>query len=1194
VIQALHLVELVRPVADLARSRAFYTEALGFVEVESPAALHPLLAEAWGGAPSGLLRLRLGAQTLLLARCDATPAQPDDGADDPLFQHIAIVTRDIAGAWQRLLAHGPLRTISREGPQRLPERSGGVTAVKFRDPDGHPLELLAFAPGALPRRWAAAGDGLTLGIDHSAVTVTDADRSIDFYRRELGLERRSRQCNQGPEQAGLDGLVGPVVDVVSLAPAAPSPHLELLGYRFPRVARRPAGGPRATTIWQGDGDARLLTDPDHHRHLLLAHDRPPASATPPPSPAEAPIPSDEDPWLLWGPYLSERQWGTVREDTRADGNAWASVTHDMARSYAYRWGEEGIAGLSDERQRLCLSLALWNGRDAILKERLFGLSNAEGNHGEDVKEVYHYLDNLPDHRYMRMLYRYPQAAFPYDTLVAENAARSREDPEYELADTGIFEDQAFFDVFVEIAKPRPTELLVRYTVHNRGDAAAALHLLPTLWLRKDPDCPHGEPPSLHGDGSGVLATHPTLGRYRWTVEGCEVAGDEGATYLFTDNATNAARIESLGGRPSGTPVANGFFKDGIDNRVVRGWRDSVRSEPLGTKAAGWRSFEVAAGGSATLRLRLSADGSALPPTPFGDAFDAAIALGRADADAFYAARQDASRDAHCLAMQRQAWAGLLWNKQFYAYEVRRWLDGDAGDPPLPAERLQGRNTDWPHLRAHDVILMPDKWEYPWFAAWDLAFQCIALAPIDPEFAKGQLLLLLHDRYMHPNGQLPAYEWNLGDVNPPVHALAAWKVYQRDAAITGKPDTAFLRRVLHRLMLNFTWWVNRQDRSGNNIFEGGFLGLDNIGVFDRSQPIPDSVGGGELEQADGTSWMAMYALNLMRIAMELAQDDPVYEDLAIKFAEHFFHIAGAMTNMGNVEGQGLWDEEDGFYYDMLRLPDGSSRRLRLRTIAGLVPFFAVEVLDEARLGKLQRLQRHLDNFLHGRPDLDALVSHWREPSRDTTVAVGDDPAAPRATGSFAETDPARRSHLFSLLRGHRMKRVLHRLLDETEFLSPYGVRSVSKAYEARAFDLTLGEAHFDLHYTPAESDSDMFGGNSNWRGPVWLPMNYLIVESLRRFHAYYGDDFQVECPTGSGQMRSIAGVADFLQQRLLLLYRPGLPGKAMPGNGKPGEAADRDLPPGAAPLLFHEYFHGDTGQGLGASHQTGWTALLALF
>jgi hypothetical protein len=614
-----------------------------------------------------------------------------------------------------------------------------------------------------------------------------------------------------------------------------------------------------------------------------------------------------------------------------------------------------------------------------------------------------------------------------------------------------------------------------------------------------------------------------------------------------------------------------------------------------------------------------------------------MAGARGSADAFYDARQDPAHDAARRRVQRQAWAGLLWNKQFYAYDVRRWLAGDPGSGVPPATRMApgGRNTAWQHLRAHDVILMPDKWEYPWFAAWDLAFHCIALAPIDPAFAKKQITLLLHDRYMHPSGQLPAYEWNFSDVNPPVQALAAWKVYQRDAAITGKPDTTFLRHVLHRLMLNFTWWVNREDQSGNNIFEGGFLGLDNVGVFDRSKPLP---GGGELEQADGTSWMAMYALNLMRIAMELAQDDPVYEDLAIKFAEHFFRIAGAMANMGNIEGEGLWDEEDGFYYDLVRLPGGGTSRLRLRTIAGLIPLFAVEVLDEARMQKLVKLRRHLDVLLAKRPDLDVLVSHWRDPNVAGAATGAGAPAtpgaagaaatpgaagAPSATGAQAASTPAGEQdppaaavqavpapaaamitaeqqpprHLFSLLRGHRMKLVLQRMLDEHEFLSPYGIRSVSRAYGEHAFDYALGDARYALHYTPAESDTDMFGGNSNWRGPVWMPINFLIVESLLRFHSYYGDDFRVECPSGSGKMCNIGEVAEFLRERLLDLFRPGADGHC-PGSGARGEnAADPDAPDGqgagAAPLLFHEYFHGDTGRGLGASHQTGWTALAAL-
>ncbi|WP_198971144.1 MGH1-like glycoside hydrolase domain-containing protein [Xylophilus sp. ASV27] len=883
----------------------------------------------------------------------------------------------------------------------------------------------------------------------------------------------------------------------------------------------------------------------------------------PPEHDAPPRPPGGAPWLLWGPYLSERQWGTVREDTSAEGNAWAAVSHDMARSVAYRWGEEGLAGISDDRQRLCLALALWNGQDPLLKERLFGLTNAEGNHGEDVKEQYWYLDNLPDHRWMRMVYRYPQAAFPYARLLQENARRTRQDPEYELADTGIFADGRYFDVEIACAKADEHDLLLRYTAHNRGDADAPLHLLPTLWFRDDPDLAagHALPQiSASADGRALVAEHPTLGSYTCHFEG-------GGTLLFTDNATNPARAAALhaqGWPPA--PASRGGFKDGINDRVVNGQLQAVHAEPSGTKAAAWFQLQVPAGGCATVRLRLCRT----PVTaPFAD-FDAIMAQRQADADAFYAARQDPSHSAQRRALQRQAWAGLLWNKQFYAYDVSRWLDGDPGRPAPPGARRQGRNATWRHMRAQDIILMPDKWEYPWFAAWDLAFHCIAVAPIDPALAKRQLTLLLHDRYMHPNGQLPAYEWNFCDVNPPVQALAAWKVYQTDAALNGRPDTGFLRHMLHRLMLNFTWWVNREDSGGNNIFEGGFLGLDNVGVFDRGKPLP---GGGLLEQADGTSWMAMYALNLMRMAMELAQDDPVYEDLAIKFGEHFFYIAGAMANMGNVEGAGLWDEEDGFYYDLLKMADGRCSRLRLRTIAGLIPLFAVEVLDEARLRKLGRLRHHLQTFLDRRPDLAALVSHWQVANPSAGVATAGQAHA-------AATRPAAGSlHLFSLLRGHRMKMVLRRMLDEGEFLSPHGIRSVSKAYDDHAFDYTLGSEHYALHYTPAESDTDMFGGNSNWRGPVWMPLNYLIIESLRRFHTYYGDDFLVECPTGSGRMLTISAVADLLRERLLSLFLPG------PDAGAAAQTQD-------GMWWFHEYFHGDTGQGLGASHQTGWTALIA--
>ncbi|MDB5819005.1 MAG: Glucosidase, partial [Rhizobacter sp.] len=851
--------------------------------------------------------------------------------------------------------------------------------------------------------------------------------------------------------------------------------------------------------------------------------------------AQAGALSDISPWLLWGPYMSERQWGTVREDMSLDGDAWKCVTHDLSRSVAYRWGEDGIGGLSDERQRLCLSLALWNGRDPILKERLFGLSNTEGNHGEDVKEEYHYLDNTPDHRWMRMVYRYPQAAFPYADLVTENARRGRTDAEYELADTGVLHDRRYFDVEIDVAKADVDDLLVRYTAHNRADADAELHLLPTLWLRRVVDAGEDvddvtdptQRSSIWAEGSGVIARRAGLGRYR-----CDVDAGQGAAveWLFTDNLSNprrapvqaaqeaAARTAALQAGAMGSSSVPAHFKDGIGDRVVGGHLDAVRSDAHGTKAAAWVRLTVPANGYASVRVRLravrdevagadidasivdrpsTADEAWLPHDPFAD-FDVVMVEQQAAADAFYAARQDASTSVAERAVQRQAWAGLLWNKQFYEYDVSRWIDGDDGDRAALARSPSTRNRSWRHVRAHDVILMPDKWEYPWFAAWDLAFHCIAVAPIDPQLAKRQLTLLLHDRYMHPSGQLPAYEWNFSDVNPPVQAIAAWKIYQVDAAITGAPDVDFLRHVLHRLMLNFTWWVNRQDDSGNNIFEGGFLGLDNVGVFDRSIPLP---GGTRLEQTDSTSWMAMYALNLMRIAMEIALHDPVYEDLAIKFAEHFFYIAGAMANMGNVEGAGLWDDVDGFYYDMLQMPDGSSHRLKLRTITGLIPLFAVEVLDGSVLSKLARLSRHLRVFLKGRPDLASLVSHWE---------VASAPGAARGASV----------NLFSLLRGHRMKLLLSRMLDEREFLSPHGIRSVSKSYDEYAFDYWIGSENYALRYAPAESDTNAFGGNSNWRGPVWMPLNYLIVESLRRFHTYYGDEFKVECPTGSGTYLTI--------------------------------------------------------------------------
>ncbi|GAB3893023.1 glucosidase [Larkinella knui] len=852
-------------------------------------------------------------------------------------------------------------------------------------------------------------------------------------------------------------------------------------------------------------------------------------------------------WRAWGPYVSDRQWGTVREDYSADGDAWNEVSHDMARSKTYRWGEEGIGGISDKEQFLCLALSLWNEQDSILKERLFGLTNRQGNHGEDVKELYYYLDNVPSHSYMKMLYKYPQQAFPYQELEEENQRRTRLDPEFELIDTGLFDQDAYFDVFIEYAKNDEHDILATYTVYNRGAEAAPLHLLPTLWFRNTLDWnePDKKPVISVIDANTLILKTRNLGDYY-----CYAEGD--VRFLFTENESNNRRLYNA-------PNTADYVKDGINNYVVNGEKDTVNPQQTGTKVSIHYPVTVPAKSGKVFKVRLT---NKETEQPFAD-FDAIVATQKNNADAFYAARQKESATGDEKRVQRQAWAGMLWSKQFYYYNVNTWLKGDKGEIPPPESRETIRNADWKHVIAADVISMPDKWEYPWFAAWDLAFHCIALATIDPDFAKEQLLLLLQDRYMHPNGQLPAYEWNFSDVNPPVHALAAWKVYKADEALNGKPDTAFLQRVLHKLMLNFTWWVNRKDSEGNNIFEGGFLGLDNIGVFDRSAPLP---GGGKLEQADGTSWMAMYSLTMMRIAMELALDNPVYEDLAIKYGEHFFYIAGSMANMGDVEGQGLWDEEDGFYYDMLRMPDGSWSRLRVRTLVGLIPLFAAQVVEDRKWGKLPRLESHMKWFMAQRPDLAALISNWQGQAGEDNM------------------------HLLSLLRGHRMKALLRRMLDENEFLSPYGIRSISKTYAAHPYDYWLEGEKFSVRYTPAESDSGMFGGNSNWRGPIWMPVNYLLVQALYRFHEYYGDDFKIELPTGSGQFSTIKEAAELISKRLNAIFLRDEKGRrAVFGENEKLQTDEhfKDY------ILFHEYFNGDTGKGLGASHQTGWTGLVAI-
>jgi hypothetical protein len=850
-------------------------------------------------------------------------------------------------------------------------------------------------------------------------------------------------------------------------------------------------------------------------------------------------------WKQWGPYLSERQWGTVREDYSPHGNAWEYLSHDAARSRAYRWGEDGIAGISDDQQRLCLAVALWNGRDPILKERLFGLTNSEGNHGEDVKELYYYLDATPTHSYLKLLYKYPQREFPYRWLVEENRRRGKDQPEFELIDSGVFDDDRYFDVFVEYAKAGPDDMVMRVTVHNRGPEAADIHVLPQLWFRNTWtwDGVSAKPDLSLVQESAIAARHAELGAYYLYADGAP-------ELLFADNETNTPRLFG------GDGVA-GHFKDAFHDCVVGGDHNAVNPAQRGTKAAAHYTLTVPAGGAVSVRVRLTAQ----PVTrPFDD-FDSCFAERQREADAFYADLQKDIADADARGVQRQAFAGMIWSKQFFNYDVPAWLAGDPAQPAPPPERRTGRNSEWQHLNNADIISMPDKWEYPWYAAWDLAFHCISLALVDVEFAKSQLLLLTREWYMHPNGQLPAYEWAFGDVNPPVHAWATWRVFEMDRTQRGDGgDLGFLERVFHKLMLNFTWWVNRKDAGGRNIFQGGFLGLDNIGVFDRSAPLPT---GGYINQSDGTSWMAMYSLNLMRIALELAQHNPVYEDIATKFFEHFLQIAEAMANMAG-EGVGLWDDQDDFFYDVLNLPDGGRIPLRLRSMVGLIPLFAVETLDPELLAKVPEFSKRLEWFLNYRPDLARLVSRWQEPGH------GD-------------------RRLLSLLRGHRMKRLLKRMLDETEFLSDYGIRSLSRQHRDQPYSLTFGNQSFSVSYQPAESTSGLFGGNSNWRGPIWFPVNYLLIESLQKFHYYYGDDFKIECPTGSGNFVTINDVADELSRRLSRIFLRDANGRR-PVFGR-AEKLQSD-PHFRDYIPFHEYFDGDNGRGVGASHQTGWTGLVA--
>jgi len=853
-------------------------------------------------------------------------------------------------------------------------------------------------------------------------------------------------------------------------------------------------------------------------------------------------------WRGWGPYVSERQWGTVREDYSEGGTAWDYFTHDHARSRAYRWGEDGIAGFCDDRQLLCLSLALWNGQDPILKERLFGLTNEQGNHGEDVKELYYYIDAVPSHAYQKMLYKMCQAAYPYQQLIDENARRrGGHEREFELIDTGLFDQGRYFDVEVEYAKAAPTDILMRITVHNRGPDSAPIHILPQAWFRNEwswnDDC--GRPDMREeGPGEVIGGEHDQLGRFAISFETPD-------RLIFCDNDTNVAKVFGSVGSP-------GYFKDGINEFIVHGRQEAVNPAGRGTKVAGVYRRSVPAGGSVVVRVRLQVG---IEEQPNFGGFDTIVEQRRQEADAFYAVLQAGIADADMRLVQRQAFAGMLWGKQFYNFDVGEWLDGDARQPPPPERRKTGRNGAWRHLNAVDIISMPDKWEYPWFAAWDLGFQCVSLSLIDPEFAKNQLLLLCQVWMMHPNGELPAYEWAFGDVNPPVQAWAALRVYENDRRRNGGAgDTAFLKRIFHKLLLNFTWWVNRKDEQGLNIFEGGFLGLDNIGIFDRSAPLPT---GGYIQQSDGTAWMAMYCLNLLDIALELSQQDRVYEDMAAKFFEHLLYIAEAMTGRSR-GGAGLWDETDNFYYDKLCMPDGASFPMRVRSMVGLIPLFAVAVVDGALLQKLPGFGERMRYFHEQRSDLAMLISRWSEPGADGR-------------------------HLLSLMRVFRMTKVLERMLDETEFLSPHGVRAVSRRYLDHPYEFEYGGQQYGMKYAPAESESGLFGGNSNWRGPVWMPVNFLLVESLRRFHSYYGNDFKIECPVGSGQQLTLGEVADHLCRRLIGLFLRDQDGRRPVFNDCATFQTDphfRDL------ILFHEYFDGDTGRGLGAGHQTGWTGLVA--
>lgn len=868
-------------------------------------------------------------------------------------------------------------------------------------------------------------------------------------------------------------------------------------------------------------------------------------------------------WKYWGPYLSERSWGTVREDYSADGSAWDFFPHDHARSRTYRWNEDGIAGISDRHQITCFALALWNGSDPILKERLFGLTGNEGNHGEDVKELYYYLDSTPTHSYMKMLYKYPQAAFPYDRLIEENRKRSKTEGEFELLDTGIFDDDRYFDVLVEYAKADIDDILIKVTVNNRGPEKATINVLPTIWFRNTWTWT-GENPDreMRAVEQGVIQLEYGDRTKRWLY----LEGEP--ELLFTENETNNARLFNAENRTA-------FVKDAVNEYIVDGIHEAVDPSLTGTKAAANYRLEIPACEGVSLRFRLSSKdlrqtpakskgstnrGKVRQSEPVFQDFDAIFARRLDEADEFYAGVINPGLSDDAKNVQRQAFAGMLWSKQFYHYVVRDWLKGDAAMPAPPISRLAGRNSDWTHLYNADIISMPDKWEYPWYAAWDLAFHCIPLALVDAGFAKRQLTLMLREWYMHPNGQIPAYEWAFGDVNPPVHAWAALRVYQIEKKRRGVGDRKFLARIFQKLLLNFTWWVNRKDAEGNNVFEGGFLGLDNIGVFDRSRPLPT---GGKLAQSDGTSWMAMYCLNMLAIALELAAEDDTYEDLASKFWEHFLFIANAMNDLGN-EGISLWNDEDGFYYDVLHYHGEGNMPLRVRSMVGLIPLFAVGTIEPDVLDRLPNFKRRLYWFIENRPDLIGNVSCMKTPGKGER-------------------------RLLAVAYRERLERVLKVMLDENEFLSPHGIRAVSRYHKDDPYVMQVnGEVH-RVDYEPAESTSGLFGGNSNWRGPIWFPVNYLLIESLQRFHHYYGEDLRVECPTGSGKMMNLWEVSQELSRRLSHIFlRNGDGTRPVFGENEKLQNDEhfRDH------VLFYEYFHGDNGSGIGASHQTGWTGLVA--